>query len=170
MASPASTSPPPTPSGSGVLPNIPATIDTATDGPILISAGDLNYFESGSSILNPYQSLMNVHPSDSIQDGILVFNGRFTLPLAAALAHVDHAQALSDAHNNPAALQEAILAESLAPNAVQPELILGDTEAAAGNKEAARQAYNRAIATINTMDPDARDKWLATVQKKLAAL
>ncbi|HSY36978.1 MAG TPA: glycosyltransferase family 39 protein [Acidobacteriaceae bacterium] len=156
--------------GAGVLPNIPATIDTATDGPILISAGDLNYFESGSSVLNPYQSLMNVHPSAYIQDGVLVFNGRFTLPLAAALPHVDRAWAFANAHNNAAALHEAILAESLAPNAVQPEIVLGDTEAAAGNKEAARQAYARAITTINTMDPDARDKWLAPIQKKLAAL
>ena len=113
---------------------------------------------------------MNVHPTAFIQDGILVFNGRFNLPLAAALPHVGHAWALANAHNNPAALQEAILAESLAPGAVQPEIVLGDTEATAGNKEAARAAYNRAIATINTMDPDARDKWLATVQKKLSAL
>jgi hypothetical protein len=113
---------------------------------------------------------MNVHPSAYIQDGILVFNGRFTLPLAAALPHVDRAWAFANAHNNPAALNEAILAESLAPGAVQPEIVLGDTQAAAGNKEAARQAYARAITTINTMDPDARDKWQATVQKKLAAL
>ena len=156
--------------GFGDLPNVPTTIDTATDGPLLISAGDLNGFEFGSSVLNPYQSLMNTHPSAFIQDGVLVFNGRYSLPLAAALAHVDHAQALADAHNNPAALKEAILAESLAPNAVQPELILGDTQAAAGNKEAARQAYARPTATINTMDPDARDKWLAIVNKKIAAL
>ncbi len=162
----------PTPDSLGfnMLPNIPVTIDTASDGPLLISAGDLNYFESGSSVLNPYQSLMNVQPSAFIQDGILVFNGRFTLPLAAALPHVDRAWAFANAHNNPAALQEAILAESLAPGAVEPELVLGDTEATAGNKPAARQAYARATATINTMDPDARDKWLATVHKKLAAL
>jgi Dolichyl-phosphate-mannose-protein mannosyltransferase len=162
----------PTPDSLGFnqLSNIPLTIDTATDGPILISAGDLNYFESGSSALNPYQSLMNTQPAAFIQDGILVFNGRFTLPLAAALPHVDHAWAFANAHNNPAALKEAILAESLAPNAIQPEIVLGDTQAAAGNKEAARQAYARAIATINTMDPDARDKWLATVNQKLAAL
>jgi hypothetical protein len=152
------------------LPNVPSTIDTAVDGPLLISAGDLNYFEGGSSVLNPYQSLMNVHPAASIQDGILVFDGRFSLPLAAALPHVGRAWAFAAAHNNPAALKEAILAESLAPNAIQPEIVLGDTEAAAGNKQAARQAYNRAIATINTMDPDARDKWLATVQEKVAAL
>lgn len=156
--------------GFGVLPNIPSTIDTAADGPLLISAGDLNFFESGSSVLNPYLSLMNVRPSASIQDGILVFNGRFHLPLAAALPHVDRAQALEAEHNNAAALQEAILAESLAPNAVRPEITLGDTEAATGNKPAALQAYNRAIATINTMDPDARDKWLATVHQKLSTL
>jgi hypothetical protein len=113
---------------------------------------------------------MNTQPAAFIQDGILVFNGRFTLPLAAALPHVDHAWAFANAHNNAAALNEAILAESLAPNAIQPEIVLGDTQAAAGNKEAARQAYARAIATINTMDPDARDKWLATVNQKLAAL
>jgi len=162
----------PTPDSLGFnqLSNIPLTIDTATDGPILISAGDLNYFESGSSALNPYQSLMNTQPAAFIQDGILVFNGRFTLPLAAALPPVDHAWAFANAHNNAAALNEAILAESLAPNAIQPEIVLGDTQAAAGNKEAARQAYARAIATINTMDPDARDKWLATVNQKLAAL
>jgi hypothetical protein len=162
--------PTPDSSGSGDLPNVPLTIDTAADGPILISAGDLNAFEFGSSVLNPYQSLMNVRPNAFIQDGILVFNGRFTLPLAAALPHVDRAQVFFDAHNNPAALNEAILAQSLAPNAVQPELALGNTEAAAGNKETARRAYARAITTINTMDPDARDKWLAIVNKKLAAL
>jgi hypothetical protein len=156
--------------GFGILPDVPRTIDTATDGPLLISAGDLNDFESGSSVLNPYQSLMNVQPSAMIQDGILVFNGRFTLPLVAALPHVDRAQALSDAHNIPAALHEAILGESLAPGAIAPELMLGDTEAASGNKSAARQAYARATTTINTMEPDARDQWLATVQKKLAAL
>ena len=126
----------PTPDSIGFnhLTNIPSTIDTATDGPLLISAGDLNYFESGSNVLNPYQSLMNVQPAALIQDGILVFNGRFSLPLAAALPHVDHAWAFANAHNNPAALQEAILAESLAPNAIQPEIVLGDTQAAAGNK------------------------------------
>ncbi len=113
---------------------------------------------------------MNVHPTTFIQDGILVFNGRFNLPLAAALPHVGHAWYYLSIHDDASALREATQAESLAPGAVQPEIVLGDTEAAAGNKQAARQAYARAIATINAMDPDARDKWLATVQKKLAAL
>ena len=156
--------------GLGDLPDIPSTIDTQTDGPILISAGDLNSFESGSSVLNPYQPMMNAHPSAFIQDGIFVFNGRFTLPLASALPHVDRAWALAAANNHAAALREAVLAESIAPGAIEPELTLGDTEAAAGDKDAARKAYARAASTINTMEPDARDKWMIVVQKKLAAL
>jgi hypothetical protein len=150
--------------------NVPAHIHTATDGPILISAGDLNSFESGSSVLNPYQSFMNLRPAASIQDGILVFQGDFNLPLAAAIPPTQRANELLAAKNIPAALQQATLAESLAPGAVAPELALGDAQAAAGNKDAARQAYARATTTINTMAPDARDQWLATVQQKLTAL
>jgi hypothetical protein len=156
--------------GFGDLTNIPTTIDTATDGPLLISAGDLNGFEFGSSVLNPYQPLLNAHPTAFLQDGIFVFNGRFSLPLAAALPHADRAQFLLDAHNLPAALREATLAQSLAPGAVTPELILGDTEAATGNHPAARQAYTRALATIQTMEPEAREQWQATVHQKLATL
>ena len=150
--------------------NVPAHINTQTDGPILISAGDLNGFELGSSVLNPYQSFMDLHPFASIQDGILIFHGDFNLPLAAALPPTKRSADLLAANNIPAALQQAILAESLAPGAVLPELALGDAQAAANNKPAAREAYNRATTTINTMEPDARDQWLATVQQKLAAL
>jgi hypothetical protein len=150
--------------------NVPAHIHTATDGPILISAGDLNAFESGSSVLNAYQSFMDLRPATSIQDGILVFQGDFNIPLAAAIPPTARANELLAAKNIPAALQQATLAESLAPGAVLPELALGDAEAAANNKDAARQAYARATATINTMEPDARDQWLATVKEKLSTL
>ena len=121
-------------------------------------------------MLNPYQPMMHAHPSAFIQDGIFVFNGRFTLPLASALPHADRAQALAAANNHAAALREAMIAESIAPGAVEPELVLGDTEAAVGNKDAARKAYARAASTIDTMEPDARDQWMVIVQKKLAAL
>jgi hypothetical protein len=148
----------------------PAHIDTATDGPILISAGDLSSFESGSSVLNPYQSFMNVTPTAFIQDGIFVFNGSFDLPLAAALSHMQQSTAFLAAKDIPNAVREATLATTLAPGAVQPEIALGDAQAAANNKPAAREAYNRAATTIQTMDPDARTQWLTTIHKKLAAL
>jgi hypothetical protein len=156
----------------------PAHIDTRADGPILISAGDLSSFESGSSVLNPYQSFMSVTPTAFIQDGIFVFNGSFDLPLAAALSHMQQSTALLNAQDIPAAkaqdipgaIREATLATTLAPGAVQPEIALGDAQAAANNKPAAREAYDRAATTIQTMDPDARTQWLTIVQKKLAAL
>jgi hypothetical protein len=113
---------------------------------------------------------MDLRPAASIQDGILVFQGDFDIPLAAAIPPTARANDLLAAKNIPAALQQATLAESLAPGAVLPELALGDTQAAAGNKDAARQAYTRAAATIYTMEPDARDQWLATVKQKLSAL
>ena len=148
----------------------PAHIDTQTDGPLLVSAGTLNGFEFGSSVLNPYQTLLHAPPTAFIQDGIFVFNGSFDLPLASALAYVQRSSALLKAGNIPAAVREATLAETTAPNAIQTEIALGDAQAAANNKSAARAAYNRAAATINTMESDARTQWQSTLQKKLAAL
>ena len=140
------------------------------NGPILISAADLNGFEFGSSVLNPYQPLLHARPTAFIQDGIFVFDGSFSLPLASAIAYVQRSAALLQANDIPGALREATLAEATAPGAVEPELADGDALAAAGKKDEARAAYNRAATTIDTMEPDARAKWLATGQKKLAKL
>ena len=41
-----------------------------------MSAGDLNGFELGSSVLNPYESFEKVTPADRIQDGFLCMTGR----------------------------------------------------------------------------------------------
>jgi hypothetical protein len=148
----------------------PTHIDTRTDGPLLISAGDMSSFELGSAVLNPYQPLLQAHPVAFIQDGIFVFEGTFDLPLASALAHVQRSADLLSSNDIPGALREATQAETIAPNFVQPELALGDAASAAGNQQQAREAYTRAEATINTMDPDARTQWLATVHQKLAHL
>jgi hypothetical protein len=148
----------------------PAHIDTRTDGPLLISAGDLSSFELGSSVLNPYQPLAHAKPVAFIQDGIFVFEGTFDLPLAAALAHVQRSTDLLKSNNIPAALSEAEQAQTIAPNFVQPELALGDAATAAGNNQQARDAYLRAQSTINTMDPDARTHWQSIIQMKLASL
>jgi hypothetical protein len=146
--------------------NVPQTLL----GPILVSAGDLNGFEFGSSVLNPYQPLLHAHPVAVIQDGIFVFPGPISLPLASALAPTQRSAAALKQHDIPTALREATLAEATAPNAVQPEIALGDAEAAAHNPTAAQAAYARATATINTMEPDARTQWLDTVRTKESAL
>jgi hypothetical protein len=148
----------------------PAHINTQTDGPILISAGDISSFELGSSALNPYQSFLHTKPTAFIQDGIFVFNGTFDIPLASALSHMQQSTALLKRNDISGAIREATLAATIAPGAIQPEIALGDAEAAASNKPAAREAYNRAATTINTMEPDARTQWLAIIHQKLATL
>ena len=126
------------------------------EGPVLISAGDLNGFEFGSSVLNPYESFRSIHPTEFIQNGVFWFDGTFTVPLASALPHVELSTLALKQHNIPQAVAEAQQAELLAPGEVEPELALGDALTAAGNTDEARAAYTRAGEKIETMEPDAR--------------
>ncbi|ADW70394.1 ArnT family glycosyltransferase [Granulicella tundricola] len=149
---------------------IPGVIDTAVDGPVLISAGDLNGFEFGTSVMNPYEGFRSVKPVAFIQDGIFVYEGRFAVPLASALAHAQRSMVMMEAKDPAGALKEAQTAERTAPGAVQVEMQLGDVEAAAGDKAAARDAYGRMSGQIETMEPDAREQWRTTVKDKMAKL
>ncbi len=68
--------------------NVPRPVTVEIAGPVLISAGTLNGFEYGSSVLNPYREFEKLKPDASIADGVLVFEGTFRIPLASALSHV----------------------------------------------------------------------------------
>jgi hypothetical protein len=140
------------------------------EGPVLISAGDLNGFEFGSSALNPYESFRSLHPTRFIQNGVFWFDGTFTVPLAAALPHVELSALALRHHNIPQALSEAQQAEQLAPGEVEPELALGDALAADGRAADARIAYTRASPKIETMEPGARQIWRTSLSEKLATL
>jgi len=129
------------------------------DGPVLISAGDLNFFEMGSKVLNPYLAFQGVKPTAVIQDGIFVYDGRFAVPLASALAHTQTSATLLKAKDAAGALKEAELAEQIAPGEVEVERALGDALVAVGRKSEALAAYDRAGAKIATMEPEAREKW-----------
>jgi hypothetical protein len=140
------------------------------EGPVLISAGDLNGFEFGSSGLNPYESFRSIHPTRFIQNGVFWFDGTFTVPLAAALPHVELSTLALKQHNIPQAVAEAQQAEQLAPGEVEPEFALGDALSAASRPAEARAAYNRADPRIETMEPDARQIWRKNLSERLAAL
>lgn len=143
---------------------------TILEGPVLISAGDLNSFELGSSVLNPYESFRSLQPTRFIQNGVFWFDGTFTVPLAAAFSHIELSTTALKQHDIPQALAEAQQAEQLAPGEVEPEFALGDALAAAGRSDEARAAYARAAEKINTMEPDARQIWQKRLAAKLAAL
>src|ERR1700736_2362088 len=89
-------------------------------GPVLISFGDLNGFEFGSKLQNPYQRLFEREPDDVIANSIAVFYGGFSLPEAAAIEYEQRSRASlqgnSKAPKNPkAALLEAQQAVALVP-------------------------------------------------------
>lgn len=137
-------------------------------GPVLISAGTLNGFEFGSSVLNPYESFRALTPVDSIQDGIFVYDGTFSVPLAAALTHTQRADALLTRGDTSGALAEARLAQTLAPGEVTPNLTLAKVLLAShaeGVTAEAQQAIARAEDRMKDMDPATQLQWQAQVDK-----
>jgi len=141
---------------------VPATID----GPVLVSAGDLNGFELGSKVLNPYEGFRGLKPTTSIQDGIFVFDGTFSVPLASALSHTQASAALLKKNDVAGAVREARIGEQIAPGEVATEVALGDALGASGAKNEADAAYQRALDKVATMEPGAREEWQATVAEK----
>ena len=139
-------------------------------GTVLISAGTINGFETGSRVLNPFESFRSLQPIDSIQHGIFVFNGTFSIPLASALAPIARSAEFLKQNNPEAAVREAQIAVQLAPNDLQPQLALGDALAAQHQSQQALRAYQTAATVIDTMEPDARKEWHETLQKKIDAL
>jgi tetratricopeptide (TPR) repeat protein len=140
------------------------------DGPVFISAGTLTGFEYGSNALNPYREFEKLTPVASIQDGVEVFEGRFQVPLASALSYVAESAQLMKQRDFAGAVVAAQQAVTIAPNEYEPQVTLGDALLAAGRKDEARLAYERAMGTVKKMEPDAQEALGPEVQKKIAAL
>jgi predicted membrane-bound mannosyltransferase len=137
-------------------------------GTVLISAGDLNGFEFGSKVLNPYESFRTLKPNAIIQNGVLVFDGTYSIPLASAMPYIDRSADALKAHNIPEAVAQAQQAEQIAPGDVQPAIALGDALTAAGRTGEAHAAYLRAAPKIDSMEPAARAMWQDILADKLS--
>ncbi len=136
-------------------------------GPVLISAGDLNSFEFGSTALNPYEAFRSVKPTAFIQDGIFVFDGEFAIPMAAAVSHTQQTAVLLKAGKTTEALQEAQTAEALNPGGLREEIAMGDALSAAGRKQDAMTHYAKALTVAQGMEAGGREKWVPIVEKKM---
>ena len=135
-------------------------------GTVLISAGTVNGFETGSRVLNPYESFRSVQPVDFIQNGIFVFDGTFSIPLAEASAHVSRSGQFLGKNDIENAIRKAQTTVQLATQSLQAQFALGDALAANHHPEEARQAYQSAAAIIDTMEPDARTEWADKLKQK----
>lgn len=141
---------------------LPATVH----GPLLLSFADLNGFEFGTKIRNPYQQLFERAPDAVIADSVAVYNGDFSLPEAAALMYEQQARDQLAKHPKTA-LNAAQQAVALAPNGFDANLALGDALAATGDREAAHRAYLNASKRIVEMEPTAQQHWRPLVTEKL---
>ena len=144
-------------------------VPAVVHGPILVSFGDLNGFEFGTKLLNPYQCLFDRKPDAQIGNGIAVFYGDFALPEAAALQFEHHA--FADAAKNPStALAAARQAVALVPNGFESNRALAAALTAAGDPNGARAAYRIVQQRITDMEPSARAIWEPVITASMAKL
>ena len=143
-------------------------VPVSIDGPVLISAATLTGFEFGPGSLNPYDQFQRLAPTAVIQHGIFVFDGRFDIPLAAALNHVQKARSLQAAQQLEAALAEAQAAVTLAPNSVDVQVTLGDVLAAMGQTAQARSVYEKALELAKTIEPEFQIRSIPGIEQRLS--
>ncbi len=145
-------------------------VPKSVSGTVLVSAATLTGYEFGSVILSPFQPFMHVHPVDTIDDGVFVYNGTFNTSLASAFGFYTRATKALASKQFDLALRAAQQAVAINPNLMQGQIVLGDTLAALHRDHESAAAYNKALSIAQRMEPSAEADWTAELNKKLAAL
>jgi hypothetical protein len=120
--------------------------------------------------LNPYAVFQKAKPTAQIDGGLFVFDGRFEIPLAAALAHAQRAEERLGAKAMEEALEHSEKSAALAPEAVRPLMVRGDVLVAAGRAGEARPLYEKALGIAESVEPEFQVYGAAVLREKLAAL
>ncbi len=139
-------------------------------GTVLISAGDLSGCEWPSSVMNPYRDFEHLKPAETIDHGVLVYRGTFSVRHAAALSRGQRAFQLFIAGKPDQALPLAREAVAIDPDEIISQTALGDITAALGKKDEARQAWQSAIASAQRLEPAAQDSYIPDLEAKLRKL
>ena len=147
--------------------NEPIEVPTSIEGTVLISASNLSGVEFGPGSLDPYGQFKQLKPTAVIDRGVFVFDGKFELPLAAAISKVQKARNLAAAKQLDQALQEAQAAVALAPNAIQTQLALGDILREMGQAEQARAHYEKALELAKTIEPEFQIRSIPDIEQRL---
>ena len=150
--------------------NLPIEVPESIDGPVLISAANLSGFEFGPGSLDPYDQFKRLSPTAVIDRGVFVFDGRFDLPLAAAIRKAQKAQNLVQAKQLEQALHEAQAAVALAPDSIQAQLALGDVLREMGRVEEARARYDKSLELAKTIEPEFQIRSIPGIEDRLQSL
>ena len=145
--------------------NLPMDVPPVIEGTVLISDSDLAGIEFGDGSLNPYDQFRRIQPVAVIQGGVSVYQGRFAIPLAAALLSVRASGELSAAGRPQAALTQAMQAVALAPGSALTQLNLADRFAAQGEWREALTHYKVAGALARSIRPDLQEEVIAQIDR-----
>lgn len=150
--------------------NLPIEVPESIDGPVLISAANLSGFEFGPGSLDPYDQFKRLSPTAVIDRGVFVFDGKFDLPLAAAIRKAQKAQNLVQSKQLEQALHEAQAAVALAPDSIQAQLALGDVLREMGRVEEARARYDKSLELAKTIEPEFQIRSIPGIEDRLQSL
>jgi len=150
--------------------NLPMDVPRSINGPVLISASNLSGVEFGPGTLDPYARFRLLKPTSVIDRGVFVFDGKFDLPLAAALSKVQKAQNLAQEKQLDQALQEAQAAVALSPDSIHTQLALGDILREMGQPQQARASYEKALQLAKTIEPEFQIRSVPTIEEKLQSV
>ena len=142
-------------------------VPRSIDGPVLISASNLSGVEFGPGSLNPYGQFKLLEPTAVIDRGVFVFDGKFDVPLAAALSKVQKARSFVQAKQLDQALQEAHAAVALAPDSIHTQLALGDVLFEMGQPQQARASYEKALELAKTIEPEFQIRAIPGIELQL---
>jgi tetratricopeptide (TPR) repeat protein len=120
--------------------------------------------------MNPYRNFANLEPAESIDYGVLVYRGGFSVRQAAALSRAQHATQLLIAGKPDQALPLARESVAIDPEEIISQTALGDVAAALGQKDEARKAWQSAIASARRLEPEAQPSYIPDLEAKLSKL
>jgi 4-amino-4-deoxy-L-arabinose transferase-like glycosyltransferase len=143
-------------------------VPEAIEGTVLVSATEMSGQAWGPGELNPYEPFRTSRPVDCVAGSILVYQGKFQVPLASALSRLGKAVALANRGDLDAALAEARAAELLAPRSVDVQFVLGRLLEAAGRGEESRQAFENGLRLARTIQPEWQAYWIPIIAEELA--
>jgi hypothetical protein len=139
--------------------------DPKISGTLLISDGVL----AGADLPgkeNLYASFVSVRPAATIDRGVYVYRGQFTIGTVAALEHIEAAKDLARQRNFADAIREARTAANFDPNNPEAHMVLGDALAATGDTISAQSEYATGLQS-SELDPVFQKSLRDKLQKKI---
>ncbi len=123
-------------------------------GPVLISSEALVGSDFGPGQMNAYEQFLHLRPDAVLQGEVLIFNGTFHVPKAAALSHFILARNHLQSGRTNEAILEAKTAAELDPDLRRTHELMASLYYKNKQADQARAEYQTAVHLYKTVEPD----------------